>query len=352
MSTLQQVAERAGVALSTVSFVMNNSPRVSVETRRAVMKAAQELNYTLGKKGRPRRAEGSARQTRRRKTVGFLYPYSESSLRTNITYLCMLQGAETAARTAGQNLVVKAIDATRFSSANLRLDGAIAIMNDPIDRFLPLSQQIPLVRVMGVPSPSLHWDQVTYNNQAIGPMAARYLLERGHKLCAYFSPFVDHPRPQEIPFVSQNADRQRLFVEAIQNAGASVRINARGLPTDLGDHPPVLMSEIFKELLLTSPRPTALFVPADHFIQSVYGTLYSIGVRPGTDIDVISCNNDMPLLQGLHPRPAVVDLHLPSIGMAGIEQLIRRIESPDRPYGITAFEPSLVTADAAFAIVK
>lgn len=43
--TIKEVAERAGVAISTVSRVINNLNRVSPETRRRVQKAADELGF-------------------------------------------------------------------------------------------------------------------------------------------------------------------------------------------------------------------------------------------------------------------------------------------------------------------
>jgi DNA-binding LacI/PurR family transcriptional regulator len=47
MPTLADVAKRAGVALSTVSAVLNNRPDcfVSEETRQRILKAAEELGY-------------------------------------------------------------------------------------------------------------------------------------------------------------------------------------------------------------------------------------------------------------------------------------------------------------------
>ena len=48
MSTLSEVAKRAGVSKTTVSRVLNNRPSgipISEETRKKVLKAAKELNY-------------------------------------------------------------------------------------------------------------------------------------------------------------------------------------------------------------------------------------------------------------------------------------------------------------------
>ena len=43
--TIKEVAERAGVAISTVSRVLNDLDRVSDETRQKVQQAAQDLGY-------------------------------------------------------------------------------------------------------------------------------------------------------------------------------------------------------------------------------------------------------------------------------------------------------------------
>src|SRR5690242_15925609 len=45
-ATQKDVAERAGVSLSTVSYVLNNGPRpISEETRQRVLEAISELGY-------------------------------------------------------------------------------------------------------------------------------------------------------------------------------------------------------------------------------------------------------------------------------------------------------------------
>src|SRR4029434_4378533 len=50
--TLEDVAARAGVSRATVSRVVNGSPRVSVEARRAVEAAVAEMGYAPNRAAR------------------------------------------------------------------------------------------------------------------------------------------------------------------------------------------------------------------------------------------------------------------------------------------------------------
>ena len=45
MATIKDVARAAGVSIATVSYVMNNDPRIKKETAEKVLKASEEMNY-------------------------------------------------------------------------------------------------------------------------------------------------------------------------------------------------------------------------------------------------------------------------------------------------------------------
>lgn len=51
MVTIKEVAKEAGVAVSTVSYALNNDSRIPEETKHRILEVAQRLNYT-GKSGR------------------------------------------------------------------------------------------------------------------------------------------------------------------------------------------------------------------------------------------------------------------------------------------------------------
>lgn len=82
MVTLKDIAQRANVAVSTVSYVLNNDPRIPEETKQRVIAAARELGYT-GKSGR-RHQHGYQRQLMLclHSISGIIYPEIVSTLKS------------------------------------------------------------------------------------------------------------------------------------------------------------------------------------------------------------------------------------------------------------------------------
>lgn len=63
MATIKDVAKAAGVSIATVSYVMNNDPRIKKETAEKVLKVSEEMNYV---------ASGIARSLKKNKTNNVL----------------------------------------------------------------------------------------------------------------------------------------------------------------------------------------------------------------------------------------------------------------------------------------
>jgi DNA-binding LacI/PurR family transcriptional regulator len=211
------------------------------------------------------------------------------------------------------------------------------ILHEPARDYPQIITRIPTVRLMGLPVENALWDHVTYDNVAIGHLAGKYLLERGHRNCAFLSPY---PGSSEWGYPLITADRQRTFIETIRAAGGSIRVNT----TSVSAADPLQTRQALEELFLADPRPTGLFIPSDDFTLMAYGLLFLMGLKPGTDVDVISCNNDLTIMQGLHPRPATIDIHTRWIGSAGVAQLLQRLQSPELPRSTRRFAPTLIPA--------
>src|SRR5690606_17008003 len=48
-------------------------------------------------------------------------------------------------------------------------------------------------------------------------------------------------------------------------------------------------------------RPTAIFLPADNIMVHLYTALEKRGLRIGSDVSVISCNNEKSVVRALKP---------------------------------------------------
>src|SRR5262249_34549753 len=93
-------------------------------------------------------------------------------------------------------------------------------------------------------------------------------------------------------------------------------------------------------------EPTGIFIADDFQAAMVQPALQEQGVRIGSGVDVISCNNEDAYLMALHPRRASIDIRLESIGRRAIDQLLWRATHPtfdDRI--VTTIEPRLVPAE-------
>jgi DNA-binding LacI/PurR family transcriptional regulator len=93
MVTMQEVADRVNVSISTVSFVVNNTKPVAPETRRRVLQAIEELGYR-------RNAMARALASRRSRILCLMFPLLEHDLSS------FVDAATAAAADLGYNLVL------------------------------------------------------------------------------------------------------------------------------------------------------------------------------------------------------------------------------------------------------
>src|SRR5688572_9263780 len=94
MSTMTEVAKRAGVSIATVSGVLNGLRYVSPELAERVMRAATELDYTINQIAR-------SLQSRSTQIVAMLVPDISDPFHANVVRV-----VEDALKTAGYTLLL------------------------------------------------------------------------------------------------------------------------------------------------------------------------------------------------------------------------------------------------------
>ncbi|MFT3781350.1 MAG: LacI family DNA-binding transcriptional regulator [Nibricoccus sp.] len=354
--TITDVARTAGVAVGTVSRVLNNHPDVNAAIRAKVWDVAQKLNYTRIRRRHTRAIEPIYASNSG--TIAAIFFGMEDTLVQLPVVSAALQGIEAALSSQGRNLMIANIPkADRIPPFFRENNVAGLILKGPNQGELPspeeneLLQNIyryPHVWLMGRLN-NAKGDHANFDTEIAGRLAAEHFLQKGHRRLAFLN-----PKPGQTQF------------EKLRNGyfAASVRVGIR--PT-LFEAPsresfewplPAITSEDAVDKLVDqwshlpeAQRPTAMFVPADRTAVQLYSALQARGLRVGKDLSVISCNNERSLTTNLQPVVTTIDVHAEHVGRRAVDQLLWRIRHPDDPLNVQVLtEPSLVEGQSVASL--
>lgn len=340
--SVRKVAQHAGVSISTVSLVMSGGKKVSDEKRERVLEAVRELNYKPGKAGRPCKAPGAPKSIKLSHRLAMVTWRVPRAFLNSPIYMSVIRGVEKRAIEARKAVVLRNImeeDEVGPGFLPISVDGFV-FLGEPTADELQFFQNKACVRVMGAvkPGETTPYDRITYNGQRVGALAAQYLAERQHRCVATF-------KPSEA--VAQSFTRLDVFLQQARKVGLKTCILPHKKPLliregDLERGDSVAFRQLVKQWAAMKVRPTGIFTHSDVLAQSLHPALIREGFIPGKDVEIISCNNDAILLNGLEPRPATIDIHADEIGMRAVDQLLMRIEKPDTARFSLELDPTLI----------
>lgn len=188
--SIKEVAALAGVSIATVSNVFSGRKPVNEDLKESVHKAARELGYQLD------RAASQLRSGRTRIIAVIVPDLTDTFFATIVSRL------ETAASAEGYDVIVasshndRAVESSRLKALLAwRPEGLIAV---PCSSTMPpelteAKSMLPIVLVDRVAAEGAIADTVTIDNREAGEIAARHLLERGHRNIAIGVSDLDHP---------------------------------------------------------------------------------------------------------------------------------------------------------------
>ena len=206
ISSIREVARRAGVSLGTVSNVLNRPEIVAETTRQRVQLAIDEIGFVRN---------GSARQLRagRSQHIGLVVLDVANPFFTEVA-----RGAEDAASEAGYVVILCNSDDS-FDKENrylrvLEEQRAQGLLITPVQNDVNYLQRLRrrgiAVVLLDRPSRTRDLCSVAVDDVRGGELAATHLLEQGHKRLA----FVNGPLS-----IRQCADRRRGVQRAVKAAG-------------------------------------------------------------------------------------------------------------------------------------
>ena len=322
--SITRVAKLAGVSSSTVSRVINDHPRVAPDTVKAVREAMQQLSYVPSDR-RPG-PKPLRRHEQRTLNVAFL---ALGSVRGTATpgFSELLGGVSQAANQHGVRLSFSHVPDTSTLAQqlqNVSFDGLLLHGQTPDSRARDLLAGTPTVWLMGNRTRPDWGDQVMPDAYAIGELAARHLWRRGHRHMAFLN-LESCFWPLRI--------YEHAFVTTAEELGATV-VSAthrrQHVDSYWQPHVPEAVEDVVSRVLKATPRPTGLFVADDMQVAQIQPALLRRKVKIGQGVnggvEIVSCNNELPYLAGLSPRPESIDIRLAAIGRRAIEQFIWRVK--------------------------
>lgn len=341
-ATVHEIARIAGVSKSTVSRVLNDSARVAPEMVKSVRNAMSQLGYSPAIR-RPGPKPGNRRGVRTGNLLLLFVGQRISGVHQLPGSPELLRGIDMAVEDHGMKLMLAGIDNDNSVPAALdsrEIDGAI-LFGKP-DGVTPAAairlENMPAIAVVrGFTSIPFSLDEVGYDNSMVGPIAAQYLIDRGHKRVAFFN-----NTPGFAPF----AVRGRDFAAVASRGGVKV-LNVADQDEQWNAGQELKYTRDFVDRLLALPqRPTGIFAAADSQAAPLYHVLEVHGIKVGRDIEIISCDNSLFYLDQLYPRPATIDINLELVGYRAIQQLMWRIATPSvKNRCKLSIEPILVKGD-------
>ncbi|OZG63185.1 LacI family transcriptional regulator [Bifidobacterium lemurum] len=219
MVTIRDVAKAAGVSKSTVSYVLNNDPRITATTEAKVRRAIEELGYSVNHAAR-------SLSSSRTWTIGISVAPDAGGYYSAAAGVHMYALARHASDRGYEALFVDAAGGARSireAVASKRVDGVVVMDvsdDDPrIDMVLELG--VPAV-VFGSPDDCLGLDVVDSDYEREAVDAVRYLHELGRHDVVLFSKPEQLVR-QRMGYVTRFND---AFVREARRLGMRVHVEA------------------------------------------------------------------------------------------------------------------------------
>ncbi|GHO46220.1 LacI family DNA-binding transcriptional regulator [Ktedonospora formicarum] len=323
--TIHDVARSAGVSYQTVSRVLNDSDNVSEKTRKRVLSAMEELDYS------PNRVAQILSTNRSHTLELFLVDVRHGGRLANTT-----KQMAHVAKSMGYSLLVSETDEDNleeaFEQAASRLvDGVVMYaprMHISDDDLLAQSHGIPLVRRDYVPSSKLAW--IGFDQVYATRIAVEYLINLGHRHIAAIPPEEE---------IINGYWRQKVWKETLRLHGLTPG------PAYGADYTISAAYEATKHVLASDDTFTALLAGTDTMAFGAMRALREHGLRIPDDVSVISFDN-AELAAYTEPPLTTVDFKFSKQDEMAVKYLIELLNDPELELHQRILIPNLVIRES------
>lgn len=334
MTTIHDVAAKAGVSIATVSRVINRTRFVDPEIEERVRVAIQDLDY------RPNFVARGLRQ-RTTKMIGLLIPDN-----SNPFFAEVARAIEDAGYAESYSVILCNSDLSEEKQAayiegllSRQVDGLILMStpgsSDAYSRVL--AANVPVV-IANNETGGLNVDEVAVDWEQGGYTAGEYLVRLGHRRIGCIGGPSDASKPTA---------RIKGFLRALTDSGVGLDQHAIAY----GDGRYMSGRAAMRELLSRDMDLTAVFVFDDVMAIGAVNELQAAGVRVPEDISVIGFDN-ITYSAVVTPPITTVAQPITGIGRESLKLLLERIQNPHKERSRVVLSTRLVERSSCRAVLR
>ena len=315
-TTIHDIAKKLNITASTVSRALNDNPRISDATKKAVQRAAQKLNY------HPNHIAAALRNGRSN-IIGVIVPTVDRSFFSSV-----VRGIEEIANQARYNVMIcQSYDdyekevATVEALLRSRVDGIIASFakqTKDFDHFLKAKERgIPVV-LFDRSNDKLEVSHVVVDDYLGAFKATEHLIQQGCKRIAHF------------------AGAQRISIYKDRLRGYKDALTEYGLPF----HDSLVLESNMQledgrnsmlQLLQSNERPDAVFSASAYGILGALQVLKEKNIKVPEGVALVGFSNE-PYTSFTEPSITTVEQHSLRMGNAAAEIFLEEVTDDDKKF--------------------
>lgn len=333
-ASIQDVADRAGVSIATVSRVLNNPSMVAVETAQRVRDVVNELGYVPN-------VSAQSLVTRSSHLLAMALPDIHGEF-----YSALLGGADAEAKKQGYHLLVSSGQG-RAMQNDLGLgpllglvDGVAVMITEPNEALIKrvTSAGMPMVVLDSAPA-GTKLDTIEVDNQAGATAATEHLLRMVPPDRCYF---VGGPKDN-----FDTAERAEAFIRTVTTAARS-----RGTPVSASaaygsysfDWGKARGEQMIADGVLrrgAEGLPVGVLAGNDEIAYGLLHAAREAGIDVPGRLAVVGFD-DTRLASLVRPTLSTVRVPLAEVGATAVQLLVRRINDPEAAPMHVRLTPTLV----------
>lgn len=301
--TIQDVAKKAGVSVSTVSRVLNDKVDVAAETQQRVQSVINSLGYSSN-------LAAKSMRSLRTNIIGLIVPDLEYPFSLEV-----LKGVNRVIAKSKYDLLVYTTGSFQKQDTARHEQQYVSLLNGTITDGVivvtpsaaKFSSNAPIVSID--PHVIIEKYPTIYADHYQGAVEAmRYLLSLNHRRIAYISGRSG----------VQNTERYRAYCDELEKAGIA---HDSALVLE-GDYSTVRGRECAQQLLSMKHPPSAIFAANDQSALGVFEAAKALNYRIPEDLSLVGFDN---IPEAKQYELTTVDQSLIQMGSKAVEMLIKLI---------------------------